>query len=125
MKLDNSGTNLLNPLQWDFCIFHKDLSLNAFVDAFIYLISCFSWLWGTRRLFKKKKKKEFYFVSIEYCHFRPNFDYVTVYMFPLSLDNWILPFRINCQMLVQKLQNNYVVCINMLSLWSFYDDYKI
>lgn len=40
-----------------------------------------------KTLQKKKKEKEFYFVSIEYCHFRPNFDYVTVYMFPLSLDN--------------------------------------
>lgn len=40
-----------------------------------------------KKTLQKKKKKEFYFVSIEYCHFRPNFDYVTVYMFPLSLDN--------------------------------------
>lgn len=41
-----------------------------------------------KKTLQKKKKKEFYFVSIEYCHFRPNFDYVTVYVptFPRQLN---------------------------------------
>lgn len=36
-----------------------------------------------KKTLQKKKKKEFYFVSIEYCHFRPNFVYVSVYFLPM------------------------------------------